>query len=234
MKSGFIIIDKPEGISSYDVIRHIKRLLPRGIKIGHSGTLDPLATGMLIIGMGREATRGLGALAKKDKVYETTLHLGKRYDTLDVTGKLLEESDPSSVTKEDFIQVLKSFIGEIEQIPPMYSACKHKGQSLYKFARKGREVTRAPRKVIIHDAAMLCWNPPFVSIRVSCASGTYIRTLADDMGKILSVGAAVSEIRRTRIGDYSIKDAIPLKSIINKNDIEERFFQVKRKNLDSS
>lgn len=234
MKSGFIIIDKPGGISSYDVIRHIKRLFPRGTKIGHAGTLDPLATGMLIVGMGREATRELGALAKKDKVYETTLHLGKRYDTLDVTGRLLEERDPSSVTKEDFIQVLKSFIGEIEQIPPMYSACKFKGQPLYKLARKGVEVTRTPRKVVIHDAVMLYWKPPFVSIKVTCSSGTYIRTLVDDMGKILSVGAAVSEIRRTRIGDYSIKDAIPLKSIINKNDIEERLFQVQRKNLDNS
>lgn len=234
MKSGFIIIDKPEGISSYDVIRHIKRLLPRGIKIGHSGTLDPLATGMLIVGIGREATRELGALVKKEKVYETTLHLGKRYDTLDVTGELLEERDPSSVTKEDFIQVLKSFIGEIEQIPPMYSACKFKGQSLYKLARKGREVTRAPRKVVIHDAAMLCWNPPFVSIKVSCASGTYIRTLVDDMGKILSVGAAVSEIRRTRIGDYSLKEAVILDELTSEEAIAERLFQVKRKNLDSS
>ena len=220
MIEGFLHIDKPTGITSYDVIRHLKRLLPKGTKIGHAGTLDPLATGLLIIGIGRSATKQFADMIKLDKEYKVTALLGKTYDTQDITGKLLEEKDTSKITREAIIEVIKKFKGEIEQIPPMYSAIKHKGQPLYKLARKGEEIVRKARMVIIHSIEITSFELPRVKLRISCSSGTYIRTLVDDIGKELKVGASVEELRRTKIDNFSIKQATVLEKIQTEDDIK--------------
>lgn len=218
---GFLLIDKPTGLTSYDVIRHIKRLLPRGTKIGHAGTLDPLATGLLIVGIGRGATKQFTDMLKLDKEYEVTALLGKAYDTQDITGKLLEEKDISNITDEVIEKLVKRFVGKIEQIPPMFSAIKHKGQPLYKLARLGQEVERKPRSVEIYSLEIVVIELPRVVLRVSCSSGTYIRTLVDDIGKDLGVGASVEVLRRTKIDKYSIDNAIVLNKLKKESDIEE-------------
>lgn len=218
---GFIYIDKPKSITSYDVIRKLKRLLPKGTKIGHSGTLDPLATGLLLIGIGRGATKKLGTLLLHDKVYVVTALFGKKYDSQDVTGTLLEERDTTSLHKEQIEKILSEFIGRIEQIPPMYSAIKVKGQPLYKKARIGEVVERSSRKITIMNIELISWTNPRAIFRVECSSGTYIRTLIDDIGTKLGVGASVEELRRTNIGTYSVKRAISLERIKKESDISK-------------
>lgn len=218
---GFLLIDKPTGITSYDVIRHIKQLLPKGTKIGHAGTLDPLATGLLIIGIGRGATKKFADMLKLDKEYEVTALLGKAYNTQDVTGKLIEEIDASKLTNELIVKTVEKFVGKIEQVPPMFSAIKHNGQPLYKLARKGEEVKREPRAVEIYSIEVVSIENPRVMMKVSCSSGTYIRTLIDDIGKDLGVGASVEELRRTKIDKFTISYASKLNTITSEANIAE-------------
>lgn len=205
MLKGILNVNKEKGISSARVVSLVRRALGMK-KVGHTGTLDLEASGVLPIVLGK-ATRVSDYMMTKDKVYETELILGAKTDTLDAAGKILEESD-KEVTKEEFLQVMNTFKGEIEQIPPMYSALKVNGKKLYDLAREGIEIERKKRKVNIYDIKLLFFAFPKATIRVTCSKGTYIRTLVDDIGEKLGSLAYVNELKRVRVGDFDIKDSI--------------------------
>jgi tRNA pseudouridine55 synthase len=183
-----------------------------------------LASGLLIIGIGREATKEITRLLKLDKSYEVTALLGKRYDSFDITGTLLEEKSTASVKQEMIERALNSFLGPQKQVPPMFSALKHKGTPLYTLARRAIEVERTPRKIVIKQILFFAWQNPRLTFTVTCSSGTYVRALVDDLGKKLGVGAAVTELRRTRIGPFSIDEAVPLQAL-NKESLEKELIQ---------
>jgi tRNA pseudouridine55 synthase len=206
--NGFVVIDKPAGITSHDVVSRVRRILGTR-KVGHTGTLDPFATGVLPVAV-NDGTKVIPFLDEGSKCYEALLRLGVTTDTLDMTGTILSESDPASITREQFIACLADFTGSISQIPPMYSAIKQNGQPLYKLARQGLEVERAARDVEIFFIELISFDLPHVAIRVVCSRGTYIRTLADDIGRQLGCGAALQELRRTASGPFRIEDAVTL------------------------
>lgn len=208
MVNGFLVIDKPVGISSHDVVNRVRRILGTK-KVGHTGTLDPFATGVLPIALG-EATKAIQFLDEGEKTYEAIIRLGVITDTLDVTGTVLQECDPSETGRHQLLKAVDSLTGEISQIPPMYSAIKQGGQPLYKLARKGIDVERSPRQVTIHSFELLHFNQPFVSVKVRCSRGTYIRSLADDLGRVLGCGACLTELRRTISGPFRLADAMTL------------------------
>jgi len=178
-------------------------------KVGHAGTLDPFATGVLLVCTGK-ATKRVSEFMELEKEYEGVIELRKTTETDDREGKILQQQDVPVFSIKDIQSVLKKFIGEIEQVPPMYSALKKNGVRLYKLARKGKVVYREPRKVKIHEITLLKWDRPFLEIRVKCSRGTYVRALARDIGKELGVGGYLKELCRTRIGTYSIKDSYTL------------------------
>lgn len=206
-KSGIMIllIDKPKGITSFDVIRRLRRKL--GVrKMGHAGTLDPLATGLLIIAVGK-ATKELSRYMGLPKKYEVLIEFGKVSTTYDADGKLTE-MPMENVARNEFENALKNFIGEINQIPPAFSAIHVNGQRAHDLARKGIKVEMAPRKVQIHGIKILDFSWPLISLEVSCGKGTYIRSLAHDIGQMLGCGGYVKELRRTAIGDFQVEDAM--------------------------
>ncbi len=211
MINGFLVIDKPAGITSHDVVSRVRRILGTR-KVGHTGTLDPFATGVLPVAV-NDGTKAIPFLDEGIKCYEALMQLGVSTDTLDMTGKVLCECDFSSVSEQQLLGVFKSFTGPIFQIPPMYSAIKQGGQPLYKLARMGQEVERAARPVSIHSIELLSFTPPFVSIRVTCSKGTYVRTLADDIGAMAGCGAALKELRRTASGPFEISAAHTLEEL---------------------
>jgi tRNA pseudouridine55 synthase len=207
---GVLLIDKPAGLTSHEVVLQIRKFL--GVKkIGHTGTLDPYATGVLVLCVGK-ATRIIEFLVRSIKEYQTTLKLGVTTDTQDFTGHILSEK-PISVPEKELREQIQNFLGEIEQIPPMFSAIKIKGQRLYGLARQGQEVDRSPRKVTIYDFRILDIQFPFVSLQITCSHGTYIRTLVSDLGDRLGSGACVWELRRTRSGSFEIEDTITLEKL---------------------
>jgi len=206
--NGFLVIDKPVGISSHDVVNRVRRILGTK-KIGHTGTLDPFATGVLPIAAG-EGTKAIQFLDEGEKAYDAVIRLGVTTDTLDSTGTVLQECDPVEIGYEQLSKAVDSLTGDIYQVPPMYSAIKQGGQPLYKLARKGIEVERQPRQVTIHRLEVLSFDNPFVSVKVRCSRGTYIRTLADDFGKALGCGACLTELRRTISGPFRLADAMTL------------------------
>jgi tRNA pseudouridine55 synthase len=219
---GALIIDKPSGITSHDVVSRARRIL-REKRIGHIGTLDPFATGVLVLLIG-QATRFTQFLIGADKEYQAMVRLGYRTDTGDLTGKVLESSrsntDALNWTAEEIELALQSLRGEIEQIPPMYSAKKLKGKKLYELARSGVEIEREPIKVNIYrlesiakEGSLLHPNSDGTCdlyINVECSSGTYIRVLAEELGQRLGVGAHLASLHRTRVGSFKIEDAIGL------------------------
>lgn len=207
MVKGFLFIDKPSGPTSYDVIRRLKPLVGK-TKIGHAGTLDPLASGLLIVGIGRDATKKLDMFKNLRKTYEVKALVGKSYDAQDVTGKLISEKIITHVNESNIKEVLQSFIGKSKQLPPMFSAVKYKGKPLYKFARKGVTISRKQRKILIYSINAIHYKKPYVTFVVICSSGTYIRTLVHDFGEKLGTGAAVAELRRLSIGEFDIKQAL--------------------------
>ncbi|MEI6826923.1 MAG: tRNA pseudouridine(55) synthase TruB [Desulfuromonadales bacterium] len=208
MINGFVVINKPPGITSHDVVSRVRRIL--GIKkVGHTGTLDPFATGVLPIAV-NDGTKAIPFLDEGSKTYEALMRLGVSTDTLDMTGAVLSESDSTGVTREQFVSTLSHFTGAISQIPPMYSAIKQNGQPLYKLARQGVEVERTARDVEIFRLELLSFDLPLVAIRVVCSRGTYIRSLADDIGQRLGCGAALQELRRTASGPFRIENAVAL------------------------
>lgn len=213
MISGFVVIDKPAGITSHDVVSRVRRILGTR-KVGHTGTLDPFATGVLPVAV-NDGTKVIPFLDEGKKIYVALLRLGITTDTLDMTGSILAESDPSTITSEQFLSTLTVFTGPISQIPPMYSAIKQNGQPLYKLARQGVAVERKARDVEIHSLELISFNLPHVAIRVVCSRGTYIRSLADDIGRRLGCGAALQELRRTASGPFTIEEAVTLEELEN-------------------
>lgn len=208
MINGFVVIDKPAGITSHDVVSRVRRILGTR-KVGHTGTLDPFATGVLPVAV-NDGTKAIPFLDEGSKTYEALLRLGVTTDTLDMTGSVLSESDPGNITQELFISCLPGFTGAITQIPPMYSAIKQGGQPLYKLARQGVEVERKARDIEIYSLELLSFDLPHAAIRVVCSRGTYVRTLADDIGRQLGCGAALQELRRTASGPFCIDGAVTL------------------------
>jgi len=215
-KSGFILVNKPAGITSHDVVDRLREIT--GVrKIGQSGTLDPFATGLLILGIGREATRRLGEFLKKDKEYEAVIRLGAVSDTYDKDGKIEERNVKEFPSRGKVEETLKSFIGEIEQIPPAFSAKKIRGRKLYELARRGIKIEPKPHKVKIYNISLIEYKPPFLKTKVSCSSGTYIRSLANDIGSRLGCGAYLEELCRTRIGEYTLPEAVELERLAEEN-----------------
>ncbi len=200
-------VDKPAGLTSRRAMEHARRVL-KTRKAGHAGTLDPMATGVLLVCLG-EATKISGYLADLEKEYTATLKLGERTDTFDAEGRITHKVEDFSVTESQVEEVLESFRGEIEQVPPMYSAVKQAGRPLYKLARKGVEVERRPRKVCISELELLKFEPPLIHIRITCSKGTYIRSLADDIGMALGSGAHITALRRLRVGHFTADEAVP-------------------------
>jgi tRNA pseudouridine55 synthase len=214
---GALLLDKPVGISSNFALQKAKRLLGAA-KAGHAGTLDPLASGLLLVLFG-EATKFAGPMLDADKEYLATLKLGERTATGDAEGKVLK-TRPVSVTEASLLPVLERFRGEIEQVPPMHSALKHEGTPLYRLARRGEEVERAPRRVRISDLELLRFHPPLLELRVVCSKGTYIRVLAEDIGEALGCGAHLSSLRRTASGRFRVDQASTLEALQESNALE--------------
>lgn len=220
---GILLFYKPKGISSYDVIRKVKKLTGER-HIGHGGTLDPLAEGLLILGIGKEAAKKLTTILKnEEKEYEATVRFGAVSETYDAEGPIKEvqnsEIKIQNLTLEKIEKTLGRFIGEIEQKPPAYSAVKIKGKPAYERARNGEKVELMPKKVFIKSIDVLDYTPPDLKIRVICGSGVYIRSLAHDLGQKLGCGAYLSDLKRTRIGNYSIYQAVTFEDV-DKNSIE--------------
>ncbi len=218
MPFGFLLINKPSGPTSHDIVDELRRIT--GVrKIGHAGTLDPFASGLLIAAVGREATRQISKFSKMDKTYIARLHLGAVSDTYDRTGKLQITNYKLRITNKEIKKVLQKFIGPQKQIPPMYSAKKVGGKKLYELARSGIEVERKPADVDIYDIEILRYSWPELEIKTKVSSGTYIRSLANDIGRALGYGAYLEELERTEIGDYKLKDkdAVDIDKLTAKN-----------------
>ena len=205
--NGIVIVDKPQGWTSQDVTAKLRGVF-KTRRIGHGGTLDPMATGVLPVFVGR-GTRGVEFFEHAEKTYEAVLRLGLTTDTEDITGTVLEEK-PVTVTEEAFLQILERFRGEIQQIPPMYSALKVNGQKLCDLARKGKEVERQPRTVTIHELTCLEFAGNTAKLRIHCSKGTYIRTLCKDIGEALGCGGCMEALRRVTAGAYTAEEAVPL------------------------
>jgi len=204
--SGVLLVDKAKGITSHDVVDTIRRQF--GIsKVGHAGTLDPMATGLLVMLIGK-ATKLSRDFLNDDKAYEAHMILGVTTDTLDASGKILERKPSNNIKKEDVIQLMERFTGEIEQIPPMFSAKRHRGKKLYQYARKGIEVVRKPRKVTIKELRISKIHIPEVSIWLRCSKGTYVRQLAVDIGEALGCGAHLTDLRRVASGEFLVENAL--------------------------
>jgi tRNA pseudouridine55 synthase len=209
--NGFVVIDKPAGITSHDVVSRVRRILGTR-KVGHTGTLDPFATGVLPVAV-NDGTKAIPFLDEGVKCYEAVMQLGVATDTLDMTGSVIRQADWRAVTREDLESVLKRFTGNLSQIPPMYSAIKQGGQPLYKLARQGQVVERTAREIEIHSLDLLSFAPPLVAFRVVCSRGTYVRTLADDMGEMIGCGGALKELRRIASGPFVISAAVSLEGL---------------------
>ena len=219
--NGIVIVDKPQGWNSQDVTARLRRVFNTR-RIGHGGTLDPMATGVLPVFVGR-ATRGVEFFEHAEKIYETTLRPGILTDTEDITGTVLETAD-AQVTEEALLSVLPQFRGEILQVPPMYSALKVDGKKLYELARKGQEIARAPRPVTIHELTFLGFADGDIRLRVRCSKGTYIRTLCKDIGLALGCGGCMASLRRIAAGEYTESDAVPLETLLE-TDTPERYLR---------
>ncbi len=209
--NGIVIVDKPADWTSQDVVSKLRGVF-KTKRIGHGGTLDPMATGVLPVFVGR-ATRGVEFFEQAEKTYEAVLRFGIITNTEDITGEILEKREVS-VSETDFLQVLDKFRGEIQQIPPMYSALKINGQKLCDLARRGKEVERKPRSITIHQLECLSFDGDTATLRVTCSKGTYIRTLCKDIGEALGCGGCMEKLRRTAAGAYTIEESIPLGDLV--------------------
>lgn len=207
-----IVIDKPMDWTSFDVVRKV-RYATRIKKVGHAGTLDPFATGVLIILTGKY-TKRQNEFMDMPKTYEAEISLGQQMDTGDRTGNIIETQSIPDLSEDSISAALELFIGEIEQIPPMYSAKKVDGKTLYKLARKGKTVERQPTRIVIHNIELLAYTADSISIRVHCGKGTYIRVLAEDVGRELNTVAHVKELKRISVGDYRVEDALSIPEFI--------------------
>ena len=205
--NGIVIVDKPQGWTSQDVTARLRRVFNTR-RIGHGGTLDPMATGVLPVFVGR-ATRGVEFFEHAEKTYEAVLQLGITTDTEDTSGTVLEEKEVN-ISEAEFLGILPKFRGEIQQIPPMYSALKIDGQKLCDLARKGKTVERKPRPITIFELECLEFSGNTARLRVRCSKGTYIRTLCKDIGQALGCGGCMAALRRVTAGEYTIEESVPL------------------------
>ncbi len=210
--SGVLVVDKPIGLTSHDVVQIIRR--GTGIRrAGHTGTLDPRASGVLVVLIG-PAVRLSEYVSASDKRYQATIRLGSSTDTYDADGTYTSPTVPvDDVTEEGFDEILQKFVGTIEQVPPPYSAVKVKGRKAYEMARQGEEVDLEPRTIQVYSLEILEWAPPEVVVDVYCSSGTYVRSLAHDLGKQLGCGAHLIGLRRTKSGRFTLRDAVPLRRL---------------------
>jgi len=208
---GIMLVNKPSGITSHDVVAFVRRKFKMR-RVGHAGTLDPLATGVLVILLGK-STRLFDKFVAFDKSYRATLRLGLKTTTADIMGQVLLERPYDAIDEEKIKDVFLRFTGDIEQKPPMVSAVKHKGERLYKIARQGQEVQRVARKIRIDELRILQCHLPDVEFLMSCSKGTYVRQLAEDVGEVLGCGACISQIERTKVGPFEIKDAVMLEGL---------------------
>lgn len=215
---GILIIDKPQGLTSHDCVKKIRETFNIK-KVGHAGTLDPMATGILILLLGK-ATRLFPDFSGFDKEYKATLTLGITTETGDIEGNIVKSQPYDYVKLERLLEVFDKFQGETEQIPPMVSALKYKGKKLYQLARKGIVIPRSPRKIFIHSLIMEKYNPPEIEFKVKCSKGTYIRKLGEDMGDLLGCGGCISRLRRIMAGPFGIEEAIKLEEA-NENHIRQ-------------
>ena len=210
---GFLIIDKPKGLTSHDVVKVVRQAL-KIRRVGHTGTLDPMATGVLPVAVGF-ATRLVEFLAAEDKSYLATMKLGTFTDTQDAEGEVTATCPYEGLERHHIEAVAQSFLGDIEQIPPMFSAVKVQGMPLYKLARKGIEVERKARKIIIQSIQILAFEPPLITFDITCSKGTYIRTLCRDMAEALGTAGHLVALQRTRSGGFALGDAISLEDLGN-------------------
>jgi tRNA pseudouridine synthase B len=215
-----ILIDKPAGLSSFGVVARVRRRLSmeagKKVKVGHTGTLDPFATGLLIL-LANKATKLSNQFLKLDKWYEATICLGKTSTTGDPEGEIIEQNTEKLPTLEEVKTVVNQFVGQITQTVPAFSAVKINGQRAYQLARRGEAVSMPTRQIEIYAIEILSYNYPELIIRTHVSSGTYIRTLGEDIGKALGVGAYLTALRRTQIGDYQIKNAVKLSDFMGEN-----------------
>ncbi len=226
---GMLLVDKPAGWTSFDVVNYVRRIVanaegkrPKHVKVGHTGTLDPFATGLLVLLIGKDYTRRAAELSKLDKTYEVTIRLGQTSSTGDPEGDVIAVSD--TVPDQKAVQEAASrFRGQIEQIPPAYSAIKINGQRAYKLARAGKEVVIEPRQVTINRLEVTDYKYPELKLVADVSSGTYIRALAEDIGKVLRTGAYTLILRRSSIGDFSVDNAVETKQINLDNMIDYMF-----------
>lgn len=203
-----ILIDKPFGWTSFHVVHKIRKAV-KVKKVGHAGTLDPMATGLLIISTGKK-TKEISKYQDLEKTYIGIITLGKSTPSMDLETDVIEEKPLVDITQEIILKQTETFIGEILQVPPMYSAVKYKGKSLYKLARKGKSVNREPRKVLVTKFDIKEIKLPEIFFEITCSKGTYIRAIANDLGINLGCGAVLSSLRRTKIGDYNVENAVQI------------------------
>ena len=212
---GLLLVDKPEGMSSHDVVNRVRRL--SGVRrVGHAGTLDPLATGLLLVSIGR-VTRLNEYLVGHDKKYAATVRLGQATNTYDAEGEVSEERPFSTITPATIANALPAFRGIIQQRPPIYSAIKKDGQPLYRLARKGIEVDIPTREITIYALDVLDYSPPFLQLDIHCSSGTYIRSIAHDLGQAMGCGGHITALRRTAVNEFDIHNAIALDQLTSDN-----------------
>jgi tRNA pseudouridine55 synthase len=211
INGGFLNINKPAGMTSMDVIRIVRRLTGQR-KVGHGGTLDPDATGVLPICIGR-ATRFIDRFVQGRKVYEATATFGTSTDTYDASGRVTAKSDASTITREVIEAALPGFMGEISQIPPMYSAIKVKGVRLYKLAREGKEIEREPREVMVYGLDITSWDSPTLELRIECGSGFYARSVVHDLGQALGNTAHLGKLIRSQVGRFALGEAVTLEEL---------------------
>ncbi len=208
---GIILVDKEEGKTSFDVVRGVRRLL-KVKKVGHAGTLDPFATGLLIILLG-QGTKLSSYLMAGDKTYQATMRLGVETDTQDLTGRVVSRGLVPELEPESIRKVARRFVGEIEQIPPLFSALNYRGRRAYELARQGIKMDLQKRKVKVHSLAITSVDLPDITMRVTCSRGTYVRSLAADLGKELGPGAHLRCLRRLRSGPFRVEDALSLEKL---------------------
>jgi len=209
--SGVLVVDKPIGLTSHDVVQIIRR--GTGIRrAGHTGTLDPRASGVLVVLIG-PAVRLSEYVSASDKRYQATIQLGRSTDTYDSEGTVTMATPVENISEEQFDEILQTYVGQIEQIPPPYSAVKVKGKKAYEMARKGKPVDLEPRIINVFNLEILEWAPPELVIDVYCSSGTYVRSLANDLGDSLGTGAHLIGLRRTKSGQFTLRDAVPLRRL---------------------
>lgn len=216
---GILLIDKPPGWTSFDAVNYVRKIAasvenkkPKQIKVGHTGTLDPFATGLLVVLVGKEFTRKAAGMSKADKTYEVTMRLGAVSSTGDPEGEITPVSD-TVPTEKALLEALEGFRGPILQVPPAYSAVKIGGRRAYKLAREGKKVEIEARPVTVNRLELVGYAYPDVRLAADVSSGTYIRSLAEDIGKALGTGAYTSALRRTRVGEFDVRDSVEPKAL---------------------